>query len=1113
MSLVVWRDLVVYRVRRRLLVSVLELSAPVLLLALFWFSSAALPDIRRVRLDAGAAGPRRDPCDAPYKGHRLAFAPKTSPYAREVLLRAFPELAAAKELAGFDDRDHVLKEARSGALDAAVAVLFDDIEKASGASGALNAPGDLNYTLLFDETLPPQRFTFRCPGPRVIDDDLEEMLASTVWPVQCRLNRAHLDLYAETRKIEPKPPVIKVRMKRFPLPAMETDVGACQPLYPWFAMFFFEIGFLPLCLNYLYRFVEEKINDKREWMLIQGIRNGAFLCGKGLACFVFASLPCLVAMSVLTWPQPELLFTALIYSEPTVLLATIFLPYVAKLAASCVLFGTLFMNRWFCAHAFTLWWLVGAIVALDFEAEFSDLYRFVLCLFMPNFWLTIAVRAIWNCERRGVGIYWANLGDMGGWPVMVSSPLSLVLLVALVWYLDSVWPWPERMRRKNVQFVFQDEFWQDSPDAANQRQAPEKHCCNPAGEPVVSMVDVAKRVGDIQMQHLSIDFIRNRITVIFGHSGSGKSTLVKMICGILRPDDGNIYVHDVSVQYSLSETRSFISYCAENSTLFDFMTVQEHIQLSKLLNASSPSPASRREVDIAFLLKSLRLSDYANTVISTLAEGVRRKVALAVALSRPADVLVLDEPTSGMDAISQADVWKLLFAMRRSSTIIMTTNKSAEVDVLADRAVVLARGVVQLNDDVDNLRNDLRLGYRLCLLRHELAVAAAITRRLVSRMPKLRVLSVIGLEIMLYMPEVTMAKAREFARSIRNEQLYMGITHVGDPYRTIEDGVMRIWGRIHQPDYTATSNPDLMLEALRLHLVRPERPHFCVSVWHRFVALSAKKLRLLWAYRLMLLCAFVANGVLFYVLYESLTDRVAPLGASRGLVRLEAASVGLAAFVHDWRPSPEFAGVVIRSLLDESGIDHQVPLMEEPELYLSSLSARQWRQQGWGIEIHAGMPGPGGSGHWVTLWWSGERWATSGAALTMLHAAQLANASRVRGSRINAQAGSLPNARWTPSAQQVLEHAFNEVPVVACVLAVSAVLAPMTGLFAAIPYSEYRNGLQLLQLMSGLLSFDYWLSHFLWDFVVLHVLGFCVPVTPAWLWFFGDRGVRFLRAF
>ncbi|XP_070387732.1 phospholipid-transporting ATPase ABCA3-like isoform X2 [Dermacentor albipictus] len=1110
-SLVVWKDLVVYRVRRRLLFSLLELSAPVLLLALFWCTSAAHPDTGRVRLDAGAAGPRRDPCDAPYKGRRLAFAPRTSPYARELLLRAFPELAATEELEGFENRRHVLEKAESGTLGADVVVLFDGIEEANG--GKMNAPGDLNYTLLFDEALPPQRFSFRCPGPRAIDEDQEEMLASTLWPVQCRLNRAHLDLYAETRKIEPRPPVMKIRMKRFPLPSMVVDVGACQPLYPWVALFLFEVGFLPLCLNYLYRFIEEKINDKREWMLIQGLRNGAFLWGKGVACFVFSSLPCLVAVSVLTWPHPRFLFTALSYSEPSVLFAAIFLPYAARLAASCVLFGTLFMNRWACAHAFTLWWLVGAILALDFEMEFRDFYIFALCVFMPNFWLTFAVRAVWHSERKGAGLSWASLSEMGGWPVTVSSPLSLVLLLALVWYLDSVWPWPDRMRRKNFQFLLQDEFWQLSPDAANKSQPPDKHCCSQAGEPAVCMVNVAKRVGDLQMEHLSIDFIRNNITVIFGHSGSGKSTLIKMICGILHPDEGSIYVHDVNVQYSLPEARSFISYCAENSTLFDFMTVKEHIQLSKLLNESSPSPAARREVDTTTLLQNMRLSGYANACISTLAVGVRRKVALAVALSRPAEVLVLDEPTSGMDAISQADVWKLLWIMRRSSTIIMTTNKSAEVDVLADRAVVLARGVVQLNDDIDNLHRDLRLGYRLCLLRHERASSEAIHAHLRSCTPDIRVLSEIGHEIMLYLPGVTAASARELASSIRREQRHLGLTHVGEPYQTIEDGVMRIWGLIHQPAFTAPSSPDYTNEALRLHLERPEAPHLCWSVKRRFVALSTKKLRLLWARWPALLLAALASGVLFRVLYASLADRaVASPGDARALVRLDAASVGLGAFVSDWRPSPEFAGVVIRSLLDDSGVDHRLPLDEEPEQYLRSLSAREWRHQGWGIELHAGGPGPAGSGHWATLWWSAERWASSGAALTTLHAAQLANASRVRGARIRARAGSLPGARRSPSAQQLLERAFNDVPVVACVVAVSAVLAPATGLFAAVPHSENRSGMQLLQLMTGLLSFDYWLSHSLWDFAVLHVLGFCVPVAPAFLWFFGDRGARFLLA-
>ncbi|XP_077513084.1 phospholipid-transporting ATPase ABCA3-like [Amblyomma americanum] len=1132
-SLVVWKDLVVYRVRRKLLVSVLELSAPVFLMALFWCSSAAYPDLGRVQMDARASGARRDPCDAPYQGRRVAFAPAANLYARELLLRAFPRLAASRDLEGFANAAELLKKADTGALRADVAVLFDGIDEAA-ASGSPSAPGDLNYTLLFDEPLPPEKFVFRCPGPRAIDDDQEEMLLRTLWPVQCRLNRAHLALYAETRNIQPRPPEIKVRMKRFPLPSMEVDVGACQPLYPWAAMLLFEVGLLPLCLNYIYRFIEEKVNDKREWMLIQGLRNGAFLWGKGIACFVFATLPCLPAMALVTWPHRRVLFTALSYSSPTALFFVIFLPYAARLAASCVLFGTLFMSRWICAHAFTLWWLLGAVLALSLELEMGDLWNFVLCLAMPNFSLTLAVRAVWESERKGVGFSWTRLDPMGAGAAVIASPLSLVLLVPLVWYLDSVWPWPDRMRRKNFQFVLQDEFWQGSPEAGENRQPPDMHCCSSAGEPAVSLVDVKKRVGNVEMEHLSIDLIRNRVNVIFGHSGSGKSTLVKMICGIIQPDDGNIYVHDVSVRYALSEARSMISYCAEHSTLFDFMTVKEHIQLSQMLNASSLTPASRRWVDTAVLLKDMRLADYADARISTLAIGVQRKVALAVALSRPAEVLVLDEPTAGMDAISQADVWKLLWIMRRSSTIIMTSNKSAEVDVLADRAVVLARGVVQLNDTVDNLRRDLRLGHRLCLLRHLYASSEVIRARLTSWMPEHRVLSEIGLEIMLYLPGVTVARARELAQQLRREKRDLGLVHVGEPYRTIEDGVMRIWNRIHEPRYAGIPSDDYSPEG-----ASPDMRH--------------KKVTLLAAYWQPLACAALASGLLFYALHASLADRDGPADAydSGRRVALDAAGVGLAAFVADWRPSPGFAGVVLRALLEDSGVEHRLPLDAEPETYLRSLDVREWRRHGWGVEIHAGVAGPGdcrgplsgamrqwkllrrrsdtfrlsvansatyslagGSGHWATLWWSGERWASGGAALTTLHAAQLSNASRVRGARIRAQAGPLPGARWeaAPSAQRVLGRVFNDVPVVACVLSVSAVLAPTSGLFAAMASAEGRSGLQLLQLMTGLLSLDYWLSHFLWDFATLHVLGFCVPVAPPFLYFYADRGALFLSA-
>ncbi|XP_077553647.1 phospholipid-transporting ATPase ABCA3-like [Haemaphysalis longicornis] len=962
--LVVWKDLVVYRLRRERLLSLIELSAPVVLLALFWLSFAAHPDTHGAAwLDAGLPGPRRDPCDAPYAADRIAFAPADSPYARELMLRAFPALAKNEGLSGFSSKQEILDKASDGSLGSDVAVIFDGMEEASKPNEETpNAPGDLNYTLLFGEALPPEKFMFRCQGPRAIDDAQEELLARTLWPVQCRLNRAHLSLYAETRNINPPPPVLKVRMKRFPLPAMETDVGPCQPLLPWVAVFMFQVGFLPLCLNDLYRIIDDKVNDKREWMMIQGLRNGAYLWGQGVAQFIVASLPCLATVSVLAWPHHSVLFTAFSYSEPTALFTALFLLYAAKLAASCLLFGTVFMSRWMCTRSFTLWWLVTAALGLAFELDTGDTWAWLLCLFLPNLSLTLGLRSVWDAERQGVGLSWGRLDLQGGWLVALMSALSLLMLVTLVWYLDATLPYPDRMRRQPFHFLFQDDFWQLSSKAADRYKAPDGHCCNPAGEPAVTVLDVRKHVGNIQMDHLSIDFICNRITVIFGHSGSGKSTLVKMICGIQAPDEGSIYVHDVNVQHNLSEARSLMSYCAEKSTLYEFMTVKEHIGYSKLLNASSQTPAAWREVDTDDLLYRLRLSDYTDSLISKLAYGVQRKVAVAVALSRPAEVLVLDEPTSGMDAVSQADVWKVLWLMRRTSTIIMTSNKSAEVDVLADRAVILARGVVQLNNEVAYLRENLRLGYRICLQLLPYASSALIRNRLQLLNPEYRVLSEIGLEMMIYLPNTDQARAREIALQLRAQKRALKLSHVGAPYRTIEDAVMRIWNRVHQPSYAASPSSDFDVTALSQHQNRVSNLSTWWSARRRFSALSLKNMLLFRAHVSKFGRDAITCGALFFLLHLFLVGRAPSLGAhaaSGSLVKLDARSVGLGAFVRDWPASPVFAGIVLRSLLEESGVKHLLPLQEEPGEFLRSLPVGEWRRQGLGIELHAANAAPG----------------------------------------------------------------------------------------------------------------------------------------------------------
>ncbi|XP_077553648.1 uncharacterized protein LOC144168566 [Haemaphysalis longicornis] len=151
-----------------------------------------------------------------------------------------------------------------------------------------------------------------------------------------------------------------------------------------------------------------------------------------------------------------------------------------------------------------------------------------------------------------------------------------------------------------------------------------------------------------------------------------------------------------------------------------------------------------------------------------------------------------------------------------------------------------------------------------------------------------------------------------------------------------------------------------------------------------------------------------------------------------------------------------------------------------------------------------------GASSWVTLWWSGERWASSGAALTLLHAAQLANVSRVAGARIRARAGPLPRARWAASAEQVLERAFNDVHAFGAVLVLSVLLASLTVSLGALARSEALSGLELLQAMTGLGGCWYWLSHFLWDFIAPYLTFYVPALAPAFVYIFFGRGALFL---
>lgn len=180
---------------------------------------------------------------------------------------------------------------------------------------------------------------------------------------------------------------------------------------------------------------------------------------------------------------------------------------------------------------------------------------------------------------------------------------------------------------------------------------------------------------------------RGQVTALLGHNGAGKSTTFAMLTGLTAPTDGDAIICQHSILTNLDAIRRHLGLCPQYNTLFDKLTVREHLKLFCKLKGRSFDPT---QADA--LLDSLELGDKANSLTMTLSGGMKRKLSLAIALIGGSEVVVLDEPTAGMDPGARHAAWSLLQREKAGRTVLLTTHYMEEADLLGDRIAILVKG-------------------------------------------------------------------------------------------------------------------------------------------------------------------------------------------------------------------------------------------------------------------------------------------------------------------------------------------------------------------------------------------------------------------------------------
>jgi ABC-2 type transport system ATP-binding protein len=212
----------------------------------------------------------------------------------------------------------------------------------------------------------------------------------------------------------------------------------------------------------------------------------------------------------------------------------------------------------------------------------------------------------------------------------------------------------------------------------------------PDGQALVETRALIKKFGPVTaVDGVSFRVNRGEVIGFLGPNGAGKSTTMKIIAGFLEPTSGEAFVAGHDSRRDPLAARRHLGYLPEGAPAYPDMTVADFLGFVAGLRGLSPRETSRR---LAELVESIDLAEVWNRRIEALSKGYKRRVGIAQALVHDPDVLILDEPTDGLDPNQKHEMRALIRTLAPAKAIIVSTHILEEVEAICTRAIVIARG-------------------------------------------------------------------------------------------------------------------------------------------------------------------------------------------------------------------------------------------------------------------------------------------------------------------------------------------------------------------------------------------------------------------------------------
>jgi ABC-2 type transport system ATP-binding protein len=221
------------------------------------------------------------------------------------------------------------------------------------------------------------------------------------------------------------------------------------------------------------------------------------------------------------------------------------------------------------------------------------------------------------------------------------------------------------------------------------------------GQTMIEVRNLTKSYGSVQaLRGVSFSLREGEIVGLLGPNGAGKTTTIKILTGYLQPDSGEVRIDGLDVLTQTKEVQKRLGYLPESAPLYPELSIQRYLMMMADLREI---PADEQLECISEAVYATNLENHLTRPIGELSKGFRQRVGLAQAILHRPKLLILDEPTIGLDPTQILDIRRLIQRLARHSTILFSTHILSEVEALCDRAIIVLNGEIRADARLSEL--------------------------------------------------------------------------------------------------------------------------------------------------------------------------------------------------------------------------------------------------------------------------------------------------------------------------------------------------------------------------------------------------------------------------